>query len=53
MKDDFISVEHLMLGLLDEQDPCHRELFRAFSDPESTAFCSAYRCAGQPAGDHR
>ena len=30
MKDDFISVEHLMLGLLDEQTPAIGELFRAF-----------------------
>ena len=30
MKDDFISVEHLMLGLLDEQTPAIEELFRAF-----------------------
>ena len=31
MKDDFISVEHLMLGLLDEQTPATGELFRAFA----------------------
>ena len=30
MKDDFVSVEHLMLGLLDEQTPATGELFRAF-----------------------
>ena len=31
MKDDFISVEHLFLGLLDEQDQTTSELFRAFN----------------------
>ena len=31
MKDDFISVEHLFLGLLDEQDQTTGELFRAFN----------------------
>ena len=30
MKDDFISVEHLMLGLLSETNPNTAELFRAF-----------------------
>ena len=30
MKDDFISVEHLFLGLLDEQNPNTTALFRAF-----------------------
>mgnify|MGYP000189506912 CR=1 FL=1 len=31
MKDDYISVEHLFLGLLDEQTQNTTELFRAFS----------------------
>ena len=31
MKDDFISVEHLFLGLLDEPDQTTSELFRAFN----------------------
>ena len=31
MKDDYISVEHVFLGLLDEQDQNTAELFRAFS----------------------
>ena len=31
MKDDYISVEHLFLGLLDEQTQNTAELFRAFS----------------------
>ena len=31
MKDDYISVEHVFLGLLDEQTQNTTELFRAFS----------------------
>ena len=36
MKDDFISVEHLFLGLLDEQDQTTSELFRAFNLKKDT-----------------
>ena len=41
MKDDFISVEHLFLGLLDEQDQTTSELFRAFNLKKGRLFCSS------------
>ena len=34
MKDDFVSVEHLFLGLLQEQEPALKQLFRTFDITE-------------------
>jgi len=49
MKDEYVSVEHVFLGLLDEPTQNTTELFRHRQGQVSAA---AYRRARQPARDH-